>query len=88
MNPAEASRRVRMISPIRRLMGRPEFGPLAGALLALAFFAVVTGDRGSLTSMEMANYLELAAQLGLLASTVNLLMIAKLPRNSTSRWAR
>ncbi len=75
MNEAPTTR-LRKVSPIRRLMGRPEFGSLAGVLLVFAFFAVVAGDRGFLTPLGTVNYLEVAAQLGLLASTVSLLMIA------------
>ncbi len=75
MNEAPPSR-LRKVSPVRRLMARPEFGSLAGVILVFAFFAVVAGDRGFLTPMGTVNYLEVAAQLGLLASTVSLLMIA------------
>jgi simple sugar transport system permease protein len=41
-----------------------------------AFFAVIAGDEGFLTKNGAINYLEVAAQVGILATTVTLLMIA------------
>ncbi len=61
---------------VRRLLARPELGSLAGVLLVFGFFAFVAGDRGFLSARGTLNYLEVAAQLGLLAATVSLLMIA------------
>ncbi len=72
----EHDTRLRKVSPVRALMARPEFGSLAGVILVFAFFAVVAGDRGFLSARGTLNYLEVAAQLGLLAASVSLLMIA------------
>jgi simple sugar transport system permease protein len=55
---------------------RPELAAVAGAVLVFAFFAVVAGDRGFLTGGGTASYLEVAAQLGIVAVPVSLLMIA------------
>src|SRR5215208_6470858 len=59
----EADERVAKTSRVRRLLVRPEMG------------AVAAGDRGFLSLRGTANYLEVAAQLGILAVAVALLMI-------------
>jgi simple sugar transport system permease protein len=71
-----ADERVRKVGIIRRLLNRPELGAVAGAILVFAFFAVVAGDRGFLTSTGTASYLEVSAQLGIVAIPVALLMIS------------
>jgi simple sugar transport system permease protein len=55
---------------------RPELAAVAGAILVFAFFAVVAGDSGFLTGAGTASYLEVAAQLGIVAVPVAMLMIA------------
>src|SRR5688500_564798 len=67
--------RVAGTSPLRRLLVRPEMGAVAGAIGVWVFFAIVAGDRGFLSARGTANYLEVAAQLGILAVAVALLMI-------------
>lgn len=59
----------------RRLLLKPEMGALAGAVAVWIFFAIVAGDRGFLNGRGTASYLEVAAQLGILAVFVSLLMI-------------
>jgi simple sugar transport system permease protein len=49
---------------------------IAGSILVFVFFAVVAGDSGFLTLGGTASYLEVAAQLGIVAVPVSLLMIA------------
>jgi simple sugar transport system permease protein len=71
-----ADERVRKVGIVRKLMNRPELGAVAGAILVFAFFAVVAGDRGFLTSTGTASYLEVSAQLGIVAIPVALLMIS------------
>jgi simple sugar transport system permease protein len=71
-----ADERVRKVGIVRKLLNRPELGAVAGAILVFAFFAVVAGDRGFLTSTGTASYLEVSAQLGVIAIPVALLMIA------------
>jgi simple sugar transport system permease protein len=58
------------------VLSRPELGAVAGAVVVFAFFAVIAGDEGFLTKNGAINYLEVAAQVGILAATVTLLMIA------------
>jgi len=55
---------------------RPELAAVAGAILVFAFFALVAGDSGFLTGAGTASYLEVAAQLGIVAVPVAMLMIA------------
>jgi simple sugar transport system permease protein len=58
------------------LLSRPELGAVAGAAVVFTFFAIVAGDQGFLTKNGAINYLEVASQVGILASAVTLLMIA------------
>jgi len=67
--------RVASTSLLRRLATRPELGAVAGTVGVWVFFAIVAGDRGFLSLRGTANYLEVAAQLGILAVAVALLMI-------------
>lgn len=60
---------------LRRLLMRPEMGALAGAIGVWIFFALTAGGRGFLSLRGTANYLEVAAQFGILAIAVALLMI-------------
>ncbi len=75
-NTTTPDERVRREGGLRRLLRRPEMGAVGGALLVWLFFAIVAGDSGFLTLRGAATYLEVAAQLGILAVAVSLLMIA------------
>jgi simple sugar transport system permease protein len=68
--------RVRKISILSRLLSRPELGAAAGTILVFAFFAVVAGSSGLFSAKGIINFLEVSAQLGILAAPVTLLMIA------------
>jgi len=59
----------------KKVLLKPEMGALAGAIAVWIFFAVVAGDRGFLNARGTASYLEVAAELGILAAFVALLMI-------------
>jgi len=71
-----ADERVRRVGFLRKVLTRPELGAVAGAILVFAFFAIVAGDRGFLTSTGTISYLEVSAQLGIVVIPVALLMIA------------
>ena len=73
---ATGGKPVRDVGALRRLLTRPELAAVAGSILVFAFFAVVAGDYGFLTAAGAASYLEVAAQLGIVAVPVALLMIA------------
>jgi simple sugar transport system permease protein len=74
--PAAGDDRVRSVSWTSRLLNRPEFGAAAGAVLVIIFFALVAGSSGLFSAKGIVNFLEVSAQLGILASAVALLMIA------------
>jgi simple sugar transport system permease protein len=73
---ATGGKPVRDVGARRRWLTRPELAAVAGAILVFLFFAVVAGDSGFLTSGGAASYLEVAAQLGIVAVPVAMLMIA------------
>ncbi|MGI8478070.1 MAG: ABC transporter permease [Thermomicrobiales bacterium] len=73
--PAAADERVQSVGAVQRLILRPEFGALAGAVAIWLFFLITAGDRGFLTTRGTASYLQVASELGILAITVCLLMI-------------
>src|SRR4051794_27582486 len=60
---------------LTRAMVRPEMGAVFGAAAIWLFFAIKAGDSGFLTLGGTASYLEVSAQLGILAVAVALLMI-------------
>jgi simple sugar transport system permease protein len=59
----------------RRFLLRPEVGAAIGAIIVWIVFAVLAGNRGFVSAKGAATYLEVAAQLGILAVAVALLMI-------------
>ncbi|MCL4297522.1 MAG: ABC transporter permease [Anaerolineae bacterium] len=59
---------------LKRLFTRPEFGAAAGAVIVWLFFAIVA-PTGFLSLRGTASYLEVSAQIGILAVAVALLMI-------------
>lgn len=74
----EATRDERLIreNRLRRWLRRPELGAVGGVIVVWIIFAISAGSRGFLTLRGTANYLEVAAELGILAIGVSLLMIA------------
>src|SRR4051812_23536559 len=72
---AGGDERVLRVNPLRRLLVRPEMGAVAGSIAVWLFFALVAGPRGFLTLGGTATYLSVAAELGILAVAVALLMI-------------
>jgi len=75
MAPPSADERVGARSALRRLLARPELGAAAGAAAVWLFFAAVAGDSGFLSAAGTVTYLEVAAELGILAVAVAMLMI-------------
>jgi simple sugar transport system permease protein len=73
---ARSDERVRQVGWLRLLIGRPELAAVLGAIVVWLLFAVWSGTRGFLTVAGTANYLEIAAQLGMLGAVVSLLVIA------------
>jgi simple sugar transport system permease protein len=67
--------RVRDAGRMRQLLRRPELGAAAGMVLVLLFFGAVAGDSGLFSARGVVNFVEVSAQLGILAVAVALLMI-------------
>lgn len=72
--PAQDERLVQR-SFLTRLLNRPELGAVAGTFVVWVLFALVAGGRGFLSLRGAATYLEVGAELGILAVAVSLLMI-------------
>ena len=68
--------RIRRLNPLRKLLSRPEFGALAGAVLIFALFALAAGNSGMFSMEGFNNWGTVAAYLGVLAVGAALLMIA------------
>src|SRR5215469_13791379 len=69
-----ADERLRRSSLLSRLLSRPELGAVAGTIAVWIFFAIVAGS-GFLTASGTNAYLQVAAEIGILAVPVSLLMI-------------
>jgi simple sugar transport system permease protein len=72
---APIDERIARTNPLRRLLVRPEMGALAGSIAVWLFFAIVAGRSGFLSLAGTATYLQVAAELGIMAVAVALLMI-------------
>ena len=68
--------RTRRLSLGRRMVERPEVGAAIGLIVLWVLFALVGGDSGFLTARGIASYLNIAAQVGIVGTTVTLLLIA------------
>jgi simple sugar transport system permease protein len=73
--PPASDERVRQSSILRKLLARPELGAVGGAIIAWIFFAADAGSE-FVSWDATATYLEVAAQLAIIAVPVALLMIA------------
>ncbi len=72
---APGDERLRRISPLRKILGRPELGAAAGTVMVFMFFGIVAGDSGMFSVKGIINFLEVSAQLGIIAVAASLLMI-------------
>ncbi len=70
-----ADERLRKRSLVSKLLNRPELGALAGAVIVWLYFAIKVGQT-FVGKDGTASYLEVSAELGILAVAVSLLMIA------------
>ena len=61
---------------LRRFLLRPEAGGVISAVVVFAFFAVLAGHNGFLTTLGTASWLDTASELGIVAIPVGMLMIA------------
>ena len=67
--------RLKKISPLRVLLNRPELGALGGSILVFIFFGVVAGDTGMFSAYGTLNFLDVSANLGIIAIAAAMLMI-------------
>jgi simple sugar transport system permease protein len=74
--PAAADERVRRVSALSKLLGRPELGAIAGLIVVWVLFAVIAAENNFVGMATTASILNRAAPLGILAVAVALLMIA------------
>jgi len=65
----------RSASVVTRALRRPELGALTGTALVFLVFGIAAGDSGLFSVLGIANFLQVSAQLGVLAAAVALLMI-------------
>jgi simple sugar transport system permease protein len=72
---ALAPSRLRHVSLVRRIGDRPEVGAAIGLAVVWLFFAAVGGGSGFLTARGTASYLDVATQVGIIGTTVTLLLI-------------
>ncbi len=63
------------VGALRSLLAHPSLGALGGVVIVWATFALLAGDRGFVSLAGTATYLQVAAELGILAVAVALLMI-------------
>ena len=75
-NGQAAGRRHRFWNVSARVTRRPEFGAFVGMLAVFAFFAFATAGHGFFTPRGAAGWLNVAAELGIVAAPIALLMIA------------
>jgi simple sugar transport system permease protein len=61
---------------LRALLVRPEFTAVVGTIVVFALFATFTGQAGFLSIAMTRNYLEVAAEIGVIAAPATLLMVA------------
>jgi simple sugar transport system permease protein len=69
------SERLRSVSLTQRILGRPASGAAIIAIFLWILFAVIAGSGGFLSFAGTLSYLDVAAQVGILGTSVALLMI-------------
>jgi simple sugar transport system permease protein len=74
-SPPKADERLRRQSSTTKLLRRPELGAFAGTVLVFILFGIWAGDSGLFSSAGIVNFLQVSAELGILATFVALLMI-------------
>ena len=57
------------------LLNRPELGAVGGAILVFIFFGIVAGDTGMFSAYGTLNFLDVSANLGIIAIAAAMLMI-------------
>ena len=74
-NKINQDERLKKVSPLRVLLNRPELGALGGSILVFIFFGIVAGDTGMFSAYGTLNFLDVSANLGIIAIAAAMLMI-------------
>lgn len=72
---SEQDDRLRKVSLISKALHRPELGAVAGMILVFVFFGMAAADSGMFSARGIVSFLEVSAQLGIIAVAAALLMI-------------
>src|SRR3954463_12321862 len=67
--------RLRRTPLAKRLMARPELGAVGGAIIVFVFFGIVAAGSGMFSPLGIVTFLDVSAQLGIIAVAAALLMI-------------
>ena len=67
--------RLRKVSKLKVFLNRPELGALGGSVLVFIFFGIIAGDTGMFSAYGTINFLEVSANLGIIAIGAAMLMI-------------
>ncbi len=67
--------RLRKVSKLKVILNRPELGALGGSILVFIFFGIIAGDSGMFSAYGTINFLEVSANLGIIAIAAAMLMI-------------
>ncbi|AUW42605.1 ABC transporter permease [Rhizobium leguminosarum bv. trifolii] len=67
---------MRTAKVILSMVSRPELTAVIGTIVVFSFFAIFTGQAGFLTLPMTRNYLEVGAEIGIIAAPVTLLLVA------------
>ena len=71
-----ADERLKDMSPLRKMLIRPELGSIAGVILVFVFFLLVAHDTGMFSPEGVLNWSTVSAQFAIIAVGACLLMIA------------
>ena len=74
--------RLQKVSKLRLLLNRPELGALGGAILVFIFFGIVAGDTGMFSAYGTLNFLDVSANLGIIAIAAAIAIIPKFAETS------
>ena len=74
--PGGGDERVKEMSPLRKVLVRPELGSICGAVLVFVFFLLVASDTGMFSAEGAMNWGVVSAQFAIIAVGACLLMIA------------
>ena len=74
-NKINQDERLKKVSPLKVLLNRPELGALGGSILVFIFFGIVAGDTGMFSAYGTLNFLDVSANLGIIAIAAAMLMI-------------